>query len=214
MRTRVKICCIASPGEARLAIEAGADALGLVGRMPSGPGQMSDSQIAEITAVTPPPIATFLLTSESTADGIAAHILATRPTAVQIVSHIAPTELARLVTIEPGVRKVQVVHVEGPDALTLNSGIWPIRPCVLIGLWSAKCLGSRIGWHRSPSQLGNQCGFCKGEPPTRVSGGWPIATECSRCHSTGPTIRGRFMFWCQNKRAFGCRKACRIYAGG
>ena len=37
-RTRIKICCIQSAAEARLAIAAGADALGLVGAMPSGPG--------------------------------------------------------------------------------------------------------------------------------------------------------------------------------
>jgi phosphoribosylanthranilate isomerase len=119
MRTRIKICCIASPAEARLAIEAGADALGLVGRMPSGPGQISDDQIAEVAAMVPPPIATFLLTSEITADGISAHIRATRPTTVQIVSHINPAELVRLAELEPDIRRVQVIHVEGPDALTV-----------------------------------------------------------------------------------------------
>jgi|GEM_PF-1459427 len=48
MRTRVKICCIGSPAEAALAIRLGADALGLVGHMPSGPGVISDARIAEI----------------------------------------------------------------------------------------------------------------------------------------------------------------------
>ena len=37
-RTRIKICCTQSADEARLAIAHGADALGLVGTMPSGPG--------------------------------------------------------------------------------------------------------------------------------------------------------------------------------
>lgn len=119
MRTRIKICCIASPDEARLAIAAGADALGLVARMPSGPGQISDAQIAEIAASVPPPIATFLLTSETTADRIAAHIRATRATTVQIVSHIPPAELARLAEIEPTAHRVQVIHVENSDALAL-----------------------------------------------------------------------------------------------
>jgi phosphoribosylanthranilate isomerase len=59
MRTRIKICCIASIQEARLAIEAGADALGLVGAMPSGPGPIPDAKIAEIAVFTPPPVATF-----------------------------------------------------------------------------------------------------------------------------------------------------------
>jgi phosphoribosylanthranilate isomerase len=119
MRTRVKICCIASPAEARLAIKAGADALGLVARMPSGPGQISDEQIAEVTAMVAPPMATFLLTSKTAADDISAHIRTTKPTTVQVVSHIDPEEVARLAEIEPEIQRVQVIHVDGPGALKL-----------------------------------------------------------------------------------------------
>ena len=43
-----------------MAIEAGADALGLVGPMPSGPGIISNELIAEIAAQVPPPIETSL----------------------------------------------------------------------------------------------------------------------------------------------------------
>lgn len=119
MRTRIKVCCIASPDEARAAITAGADALGLVGRMPSGPGPIDDEKIAEVTAMAPPPVATFLLTSETTATAIASHIRATSPSTVQVVSHIDPAEWVRLAQLEPRVRRVQVIHVEGPHALTL-----------------------------------------------------------------------------------------------
>ncbi len=62
-RTRLKVCCIQSEDEARMAIAAGADALGLVSAMPSGPGVISEELIAEIAAGVPPPVATFLLTS-------------------------------------------------------------------------------------------------------------------------------------------------------
>lgn len=119
MRTRIKICCIASCKEAQLAIDAGADALGLVARMPSGPGPIPDEVIAEITAFVPPPVSTFLLTAETTAEGISKHIQATRPTTVQVVSHISPEESAKLASAEPFVRRVQVVHVEGPEVLKL-----------------------------------------------------------------------------------------------
>ena len=54
MRPRIKICCISSVEEARLAVRAGADALGLVGEMPSGPGVIDDDRIREITAAAPP----------------------------------------------------------------------------------------------------------------------------------------------------------------
>ncbi len=63
-RTRVKICCIATIEEARTAITCGADAIGLVGKMPSGTGVIDDAKIAEIASAIPPPIATFLLTSD------------------------------------------------------------------------------------------------------------------------------------------------------
>jgi phosphoribosylanthranilate isomerase len=119
MRTRIKVCCIASPEEAQVAVAAGADALGLVARMPSGPSPIPDAQIAGVTAVVPPPVATFLLTSETTADAISAHIRATNPSTVQIVSHIDPAESARLAEIEPQIRRVQVIHVEGAEALEM-----------------------------------------------------------------------------------------------
>lgn len=119
MRTRIKVCCIASPGEANMAINAGVDALGLVARMPSGPGTIGDKMIAEVTAFVPPPVATFLLTSETTAEAISAHIRVTNPSAVQVVSHIDPMESEKLAALEPHVRRVQVIHVEGPEALDL-----------------------------------------------------------------------------------------------
>ena len=43
MFSKVKICCISSLAEAKMAIEYGASALGLVAKMPSGPGP----QVAE-----------------------------------------------------------------------------------------------------------------------------------------------------------------------
>ncbi|MBP0444852.1 phosphoribosylanthranilate isomerase [Roseomonas sp. SSH11] len=119
MRTRIKICCIASVAEAEAAIAAGADALGLVGAMPSGPGPIPDAVIAEVAAMVPPPVSTFLLTSEVTAERIAAHAQATRPSTVQVVSHIDPAESAKLAALRPDLRRVQVIHVEGPDALAL-----------------------------------------------------------------------------------------------
>lgn len=119
MRTRIKVCCITSPEEASIAIAAGADALGFVAAMPSGSNTISNLRILEISGPVPPPISTFLLTSEVTASGISAHVRATRPTTVQIVSHIDPKESAELAVLEPAIRRVQVVHVEGPGVLDL-----------------------------------------------------------------------------------------------
>lgn len=132
MRTRVKICCIASPTEASLAIAHGADALGLVGAMPSGPGQIDDATIAGIAACVPPPVSTFLLTSETTADAIADHAKRTLPTAVQIVDHIDPAESERLVALLPSTRRVQVIHIEDKGALSLIDAYAPFVDAFLL----------------------------------------------------------------------------------
>ena len=119
MRVRIKVCCIASQAEARMAIDAGADALGLVAEMPSGPGPISDREIADIASAVPPPVATFMLTAERTADAISRHVDRTRPTSVQIVSHIDQAEAVKLAVLQPHVRRVQVIHVEDQNALDL-----------------------------------------------------------------------------------------------
>jgi phosphoribosylanthranilate isomerase len=70
IRPRVKICCISSVQEARLAIRYGASALGLVSAMPSGPGVITENEIARIAETIPPGVASFLLTSQQDVDNI------------------------------------------------------------------------------------------------------------------------------------------------
>lgn len=117
MRTRVKICCIQSVEEARTAISLGADALGLVGRMPSGPGVINDDSIARIAASVPPPVATFLLTSETSADAIIAHWKRAGTSAIQIVDYIDMAEYAKIRARIPWIKLVQVVHVDGKSSV-------------------------------------------------------------------------------------------------
>jgi phosphoribosylanthranilate isomerase len=116
-RIRIKICCIQSEAEARLAIARGADALGLVGTMPSGPGPIDDQLIAAIAARVPPPVATFLLTSETEAEAIIAHARRCRTNTLQLVDRIADRVYPRLRQALPGVKLVQVIHVGGDEAI-------------------------------------------------------------------------------------------------
>lgn len=131
----VKVCCISSLDEARLAVSLGAAALGLVAAMPSGPGVIDEALIAEIAAAVPPPVATFLLTSETSAAAIVAQHARCRTSTLQLVDALAARELAKLRERLPGIRLVQVIHVldEGSvreavavaplvDALLLDSG--------------------------------------------------------------------------------------------
>jgi phosphoribosylanthranilate isomerase len=113
----VKVCCIASIDEARLAVSAGASAIGLVSAMPSGPGPISEELIAEIASRVPAPTETFLLTSLRDAEAIAEQHRRCGTTALQLVDHVPEPELKRLRRLAPGVRLVQVIHVVGPESV-------------------------------------------------------------------------------------------------
>lgn len=117
--TRIKICCISSIEEARLAVEAGADALGLVGPMPSGPGTLELDTIASLSRQIVPPVSRFLLSSETTADGLIAAIDQAGTDTLQIVSPVEPDVLTQIRAHRPFVRLVQVLHVEGKETLSL-----------------------------------------------------------------------------------------------
>lgn len=117
IRPRVKICCISSIDEARLAIKYGASALGLVGNMPSGPGVIDDRLISEIAKIVPPAVSSFLLTSETTAKEIIAHYRRVNTTTIQIVDELAKSEYSVLRSELPNVKLVQVIHVTGENSV-------------------------------------------------------------------------------------------------
>lgn len=114
---RVKICCIGSLEEARLAIECGANALGLVSAMPSGPGVIPDETISLVAADTPPGVTPVLLTAEQDAVAIIAQQRRLGPRAIQLVDHVEPSAFATLRAALPGIALMQVIHVTGPEAL-------------------------------------------------------------------------------------------------
>ena len=115
---RIKVCCIASVDEMWLAINHGATALGFVSKMPSGPGPIDEGLIASIVARVPAGVATFLLTSEITAEPIIAQQKRTRVNTIQLVDAVAPGAHEELRAALPGVSLVQVIHVTGPESVT------------------------------------------------------------------------------------------------
>lgn len=132
---RVKICCISSSEEAAMAIRYGAAALGLVGKMPSGPGIISDEEIYSIAQTIPPPIASFLLTSETTAEDIITHHRRVHTTTIQLVDALSDRSYELIREKLPAVKLVQVIHVidersveeaieiaDFVDAILLDSG--------------------------------------------------------------------------------------------
>jgi phosphoribosylanthranilate isomerase len=135
MKVKVKICCISSIAEASLAIAHGAAAIGLVGRMPSGPGIITDELIQSIAKTVLPPIDSFLLTSETTAEAIIEHHNKVNTTTIQMVDALTDRQYHKIREAIPHVKLVQVIHVldekavqeaieisEWVDAILLDSG--------------------------------------------------------------------------------------------
>lgn len=97
--------------EARLAVESGASAIGLVARMPSGPGPIADELIKHIAAKVPPPVATFMLTCETDVVEIIKHHHRTNTNTIQIVDSLTAGTYNELKAALPDIKIVQVIHV-------------------------------------------------------------------------------------------------------
>jgi len=108
---RVKVCCMSSVEEALAAIELGASALGVVSKMPSGPGVIPDEMILEIVKVIPTGVASFLLTCEIKAEKIIEQQKMFKTNTLQLVDEIEVAEYEIIKKALPGIAIVQVVHV-------------------------------------------------------------------------------------------------------
>ena len=135
MRVQAKICCISTPSQAALAIRSGADALGLVSAMPSGPGVIPEATIRHIVDSVAFEVDTFLLTSLTAVDEIRAQHRRCGTKTIQLTDRLRVGSYAGLRADLDAVRLVHVVHVgEGSevaeavdiaphvDALLLDSG--------------------------------------------------------------------------------------------
>ncbi len=131
-KPRIKICCISSVEEARLAIDYGASALGLVSAMPSGPGVISDELIREIACVVPPTISTFLLTSKQNVDEIIEQQHYCRTNTVQICDHLLTGSYEQLRKAMPGISLVQVIHVQDENSTEEALRVAPYVDAILL----------------------------------------------------------------------------------
>jgi phosphoribosylanthranilate isomerase len=135
MRTRIKICCIQNEDELHAAARTGADVVGLVSHMPSGPGVIDDETIVRLVDAAPETVRTCLLTSLQDPEEIALQVGAAGADLVQLCDAVNPGALAMLRQQIPATKLMQVVHVRDRtsideairlctyvDALLLDSG--------------------------------------------------------------------------------------------
>jgi len=155
-RTKVKICCISSVAEAQQAISCGANAIGLVGPMPSGPGIIGDELIAEIAATIPTGISSFLLTSETDADAIIAHHRRVNTTTIQLVDVVDIDTYHKVKKALSKIEIVQVIHVQNQHSLTEALRISPHVDALLLDSGNPNAAIKELGgtgrvhnWHIS-----------------------------------------------------------------
>lgn len=144
-RPKVKICCISSIDEAMLAIECGADVLGFVSEMPSGPGVIDDGLINEINKSVPAGISTFLLTSETSAEAIIAQHKKVNTTSIQIVDKLEQGSYEEIRTTLPGIEIVQVVHVNGKESIEEAIHVSKFVDYILLDSGNAKLQVKELG---------------------------------------------------------------------
>ena len=106
-----------SVAEARMAAAYGATALGLVSEMPSGPGIIEEGQIREIAEAVPPGIGIFLLTSLVDAGEIIEQHRRCKTNTIQLTDRLERGSYDDIRVALPGIKIVQVVHVQGTEAI-------------------------------------------------------------------------------------------------
>ena len=97
--------------EAETAVAAGADAIGLVSAMPSGPGVIDEELIADIATSAPPALGTFLLTSEVDPAAIVAQQRRCGVNTIQLCDALDASAYPVLRAALPGIALIQVIHV-------------------------------------------------------------------------------------------------------
>ena len=100
--------------------------------MPSGPGVISDEQIRTIAETVPPPIATFLLTSETKPSSIIEHFKRVNTSTIQLVDALSEGSYDLIRTALPGVKLVQVIHVLDEKSIEEAMAVAPFVHAILL----------------------------------------------------------------------------------
>ncbi len=187
MTTRVKICCMGSVDEARMALGQGASAIGLVSRMPSGPGPIEEELIAEIVAALPSTVDTFLLTCETTADAIIAQQRRTRVRTLQLVDEVDDGVHATLRAELDGIRLVQVIHVVGESSLREAIAIAPDVDALLLDSGNPTLAVKELGGTGRRHDWNVSRRIVEESPvPVYLAGGLNASNVCEAIETVGP----------------------------
>ena len=100
--------------------------------MPSGPGPIPESLIADIAASIPPAVGSFLLTSHQNVDAIIDQQRRLRVNTIQICDRLIDGSHQDLRRALPGVSLVQVIHVRDRESVREATEITPFVDAILL----------------------------------------------------------------------------------
>lgn len=144
-KVRVKICCINSINEAKLAIKYGASAIDLVSKMPSGPGPISEDLISKIAKEIPLFVSSVLLTSKQDPSRIIAQYKKCQTDVVQFVDRIKKEDYPKLRNGIPRIKFIQVVHVTSEVSIEEAISIAPYVDGILLDSGNPYSKVKRLG---------------------------------------------------------------------
>jgi phosphoribosylanthranilate isomerase len=118
---RVKICGMRSEEDLRIAVEAGADAVGLICGVEEyvSEDQLTARQASSLARQVPPFVAKVLVTHHTDPDEILSLAELIGVDTIQLHGDVTPEEAAEVYGRRAGRRVTQRVHVTGPEAVEL-----------------------------------------------------------------------------------------------
>lgn len=142
----LKICCIQSLDEARLAIREGATHIGLLPESTGGDRAIPEARVLAIAAATRDAAASVMVTQERDVVALCAQHARCGTSAIQLARPLAPEAYAALRAAVGSVSLIQSVHVDGPSAVAVARTLMPHVDVLLLD--SGRADGS-------PAELGN-----------------------------------------------------------
>ena len=131
-KTQIKVCCIASREEARQAVEAGANLVGLIAAHEGVSTGLTDALWSQTVGWVPSGMGRVLLTPFLTAGEIVAHAERVGARIIQICDHVDPEVHSSIREIKPDLHLIQVVHVTGVDSVNLACELATFSDAILL----------------------------------------------------------------------------------
>jgi phosphoribosylanthranilate isomerase len=139
---RIKICGIRHQDDAKVALDAGADALGfLVGIAHLAEDKIRKEEAKAIIESLPPLVSPVAVTHLTDVQKIIDLIMYLGVNTVQIHDYIEPKEVKTIRENLPGVKIIKGVHVEGEDAIEMAKLFEPYAHAILLDSRTTDRLG-------------------------------------------------------------------------